>query len=67
MLNIKFKKPVNDYLVSSIRKQRKAVEQCGNYKKHNKRLNFLQCVSQSHGRDFPLTSGEVERCKVDPV
>ena len=37
------------------------------YKRHQKRVNFLLRINQSHGRDHPLTMGEIDSRRINPI
>ena len=37
------------------------------YKRHQKRINFLLRINQSHGRDHRLTMGEIDSRRINPL
>ena len=37
------------------------------YKRHNRRVNFLLRINQSHGRDHRLTMGEIDSRRINPI
>jgi hypothetical protein len=57
---------VNKHLLVQIRMMKGAYG-TPKYKRHNRRVNFLLRINQSHGGDHRLTMGEIDSRRINPL